>query len=250
MNDWIIPDWPAPENVKALFTTRNGGVSGDTNGSFATLNLADHVHDDPVNVARNRDLLRVHLPQMPKWLKQVHGALPVWVENITTQPESDAALSCQRRTVCAVMVADCLPVYLCDTSGKTVGIVHAGWRGLAGGIIEQSVAEMRKAQLNNSELMAWLGPAIGSEHFEVGEEVYASFVKHDEMAAEAFIPKGDLDKKKWLADIFVLARQRLAAVGITKVYGGGVCTYSDPTRFYSYRRDGETGRMGALIWLE
>nr|MCH9639430.1 peptidoglycan editing factor PgeF [Betaproteobacteria bacterium] len=227
-----------------------GGVSGDINGLFATLNIADHVNDDPVAVARNRDLLRVHLPQMPKWLKQVHGTLPVWVENITTLPEGDAALSCQRRTVCAVMVADCLPVFLCDKAGKTVGIVHAGWRGLAGGIIEQSVAEMRKAQLNNSEFMAWLGPAIGSKHFEIGEEVYASFVKHDEMAAEAFILKGDLDKKKWLADIFVLARQRLAAVGITKVYGGGICTYSDPTRFYSYRRDGETGRMGALIWLE
>ncbi len=250
MNDWIIPDWPAPGNVKALFTTRNGGVSGDANRSYASLNLADHVNDDLTDVARNRSLLREHLPQMPKWLKQVHGTLPVWVENVTAPPESDAALCRQQGMVCAVMVADCLPVFLCDAAGKTVGIVHAGWRGLAGGIIEQSVAEMRLAQLGNSELMAWLGPAIGSEHFEVGEEVYATFVKHDEKAAQAFMPKGDQHEKKWLADIFALARQRLAAIGVTKVYGGGVCTFSDPVRFYSYRRDGETGRMGALIWLE
>ena len=112
MNDWIIPDWPAPGNVKALFTTRNGGVSVDINGSYTSLNLADHVNDDPVDVVRNRDLLRKYLPQMPKWLKQVHGTLPVWIEKVTTPPESDAALCCQRRTVCAVMVADCLPVYL------------------------------------------------------------------------------------------------------------------------------------------
>jgi purine-nucleoside/S-methyl-5'-thioadenosine phosphorylase / adenosine deaminase len=250
MNDWIIPDWPAPGNVKALFTTRNGGVSGNVKETYASLNLGSHVHDDPADVVRNRDLLREHLPQTPKWLKQVHSTLPVWAENVTTPPEADAALSHQQDVVCAVMVADCLPVFLCDAAGTTVGIVHAGWRGLAAGVIEQSVAEMRLAQLEHSELMAWLGPAIGPQHFEVGEEVYAAFVKHDEQAAQAFMPKGDSHEKKWLADIFTLARQRLAAIGVTKVYGGGVCTFSDAARFYSYRRDGETGRMAALIWLE
>ncbi len=253
MYDWIIPDWPAPGNVKALFTTRNGGVSGDASGSgreiYASLNLGCHVNDDPAAVAQNRALLCEHLPQAPTWLKQVHGTLPVWVENVTASPESDAALSRQQGIVCAVMVADCLPVFLCDTAGTAVGIVHAGWRGLAGGVIEQSIAAMR-LQLDNSELMAWLGPAIGPQHFEVGEAVYTAFVNHDAQAAQAFVPKDAGHEKKWLADIFILARQRLAAIGVMKVYGGGICTYSDAARFYSYRRDGETGRMGALIWLE
>ncbi len=248
-NDWIIPDWPAPGNVKALFTTRHGGVSGSVNGTYASLNLGGHVNDDPAAVAQNRALLCEHLPQVPTWLKQVHGTLPVWIENVTESPESDAALSCQQGVVCAVMVADCLPVFLCDTEGTVVGIVHAGWRGLAGGVIEQSIAAMR-LQLDNSELIAWLGPAIGPQHFEVGEAVYAAFVKHDVQAAQAFVQKDAGHEKKWLADIFTLARQRLAAMDVTKVYGGSVCTYSDPARFFSYRRDGETGRMGALIWLE
>ncbi len=158
----------------------------------------------------------------------------------------NAVLSRESGTVCAVMVADCLPVFLCDTAGTTVGIVHAGWRGLAGGIIEQSIAAM---QVDQRKLMAWLGPAIGPDHFEVGKDVYDTFVRHDAQAAQAFVPTGSQHEKKWLADIFLLARQRLINAGVTEIYGGGVCTYCDPARFFSYRRDGETGRMAALIWL-
>ena len=247
MNDWIIPDWPAPAHVKALFTTRNGGVSCGENDVYASLNLGAHVNDDIAHVTRNRALLRRHLPNEPKWLKQVHGTLPVWIDHAeAVTPEGDAVLSRKSGTVCAVMVADCLPVFLCDAAGTTVGIVHAGWRGLAGGIIEQSIAAM---QVDQRKLMAWLGPAIGPDHFEVGEDVYDTFVRHDAHAAQAFAPRNSQHEKKWLADIFLLARQRLVSAGITEIYGGGVCTYSDPARFFSYRRDGETGRMAALIWL-
>jgi YfiH family protein len=144
------------------------------------------------------------------------------------------------------MVADCLPVFLCDAAGTTVGIVHAGWRGLAGGIIEQTVAAM---QVEHGKLMAWLGPAIGPDHFEVGTEVYEAFVQHDEQAVQAFKQQDNNQEKKWLANIFLLAHQRLASAGISEIYGGGICTFSDPERFFSYRRDGETGRMAALIWL-
>ena len=247
MNDWIIPDWLAPANVKALFTTRNGGVSRGENDIYASLNLGAHVNDDVTHVTRNRALLRRHLPNEPKWLKQVHGTSPIWIDHAeAATPEGDAVLSRESGTVCAVMVADCLPVFLCDTAGTTVGIVHAGWRGLAGGIIEQSIAAM---QVDQRKLMAWLGPAIGPDHFEVGRDVYDTFVRHDAQAAQAFVPTNSQHEKKWLADIFLLARQRLISAGVTEIYGGGVCTYSDPARFFSYRRDGETGRMAALIWL-
>lgn len=248
MHDWIIPDWPSPGNVKALFTTRNGGVSGGIHGTYASLNLGAHVKDDAADVARNRALLRRCLPQEPRWLKQVHGTLPVWIDHAdTATPQGDAVLSRTSGTVCAVMVADCLPVFFCDAAGTTVGIVHAGWRGLAGGIIEQSIAAM---QVDPGKLMAWLGPAIGPEHFEVGADVFEAFVRHDEQAAHAFRPRNTHPGKKWLADIFLLARQRLVSSGITAIYGGGVCTFSDSARFFSYRRDGETGRMAGLIWLE
>lgn len=248
MNDWIIPDWPAPGNVRALFTTRKGGVSNGVNGTYASLNLGAHVNDNSADVAHNRALLRRYLPSEPKWLKQVHGTSPVSVDHVTAAiPEGDAAFSREQGTVCIVMVADCLPVFLCDATGTTVGIVHAGWRGLAGGIIERSIAAM---QMDCGKLMAWLGPAIGPDRFEVGADVYETFVQHDERAAQAFVSRGDHDEGKWLADIFQLARQRLASMGITEIYGGGICTFSDPGRFFSYRRDGETGRMAALIWLE
>lgn len=246
--DWIVPDWPAPDNVRALFTTRNGGVSSGTHGMYTSLNLGAHVNDKPENVTQNRALLRRHLPQEPKWLSQVHGTLPVQIEHAAAEiPEADAAFSRRQQTVCAVMVADCLPVLLCDQAGTGVGIAHAGWRGLAGGVIENTVEAM---QMDPCRLMAWLGPAIGPGHFEVGAEVYEAFVQHDDRAQQAFQPKHSNGQAKWLADIFLLARQRLSNCGVTKIYGGGVCTYSDPARFYSYRRDGETGRMAALIWLE
>lgn len=246
MHDWIIPNWPSPLNVKAIVTTRKGGVSRNHNGAYAELNLGDHVHDDLLSVQQNRALLRKYLPNDPCWLKQVHGAKPVWIgENQNqVQPEGDAALTCYKGCVCAVLVADCLPVFLCDTSGSAVGVIHAGWRGLASGIIENSILEMA---CKSTGIIAWLGPAIGPKHFEIGEEVRDVFLKQDSKSSSAFTVSHD--GKKWFADLFKLARQRLADVGVTQVYGGNECTYSNPSRFYSYRRDGKTGRMAALIWL-
>ena len=248
MQNWIIPNWPAPAGVRSLFTTRTGGVSRDENGAYASMTLGAHVNDDPENVMRNRALLRAHLPAEPKWLKQVHGTDPIWLERATAaNPEGDAVYSRKSETVCAIMVADCLPVFLCDKAGTVVAIAHAGWRGLAGGVIEKTIEAM---QAEHGSLLAWLGPAIGPRYFEVGADVYDAFMQHDIRAEKAFVAKSDPREKKWLADIFLLARQRLMENNVTAIYGGGVCTYSDPRRFYSYRRDGETGRMAALIWLE
>ncbi|TXI20641.1 MAG: peptidoglycan editing factor PgeF [Nitrosomonas sp.] len=248
MDNWIIPEWPAPANVKALFTTRQGGVSSGVAGRYASFNLAMHVNDDQLDVARNRTQLRRYLPSEPKWLQQVHGTLPVWIDGTAEGvPQGDAALCGTRGLVCVVMVADCLPVFLCDTAGTKVGVIHAGWRGLAGGIIERSIAAM---QVSPGNLMAWLGPAIGPDHFEVGRDVYETFVQQQISAAQAFVSKHHDYEKKWLADIFMLARQRLEINGVTRIYGGGFCTFSDSGRFFSFRRDGETGRMAALIWLQ
>lgn len=244
MHDWITPNWPSPSNVKAIFTTRKGGVSRNNNGIYAGLNLGDHVHDDLLSVQQNRALLRKHLPSDPYWLKQVHGARPVWVDKNEVDLEGDAALSRCSGSVCVVLVADCLPIFLCDTAGSVVGAVHAGWRGLAEGIIENSIAEMA---CKSSEIIAWLGPAIGPKHFEIGEEVREVLLEKDSKFDTAFTPGHG--GKKWFADLFILARQRLINVGVTKVYGGYECTFSNPSRFYSYRRDGKTGRMAALIWL-
>lgn len=249
MIDLIIPDWPVPGHIKALFTTRCGGFS---NGVYASFNLGMHVHDNSKTVLKNRSLLRNYLPNDPHWLVQVHGSRHIWINQGGTQLQeevADAALSRQHNTVCAIMVADCLPVLLCDMAGTVVGVVHAGWRGLAAGIIEQTIAAM---QTGNNTLMAWLGPAIGPEHFEVGDDVRAVFVDHDQRSAKAFQQAGSSTQSepKWFADIFQLAQQRLACAGVTRIYGGGVCTYSDPARFFSYRRDGETGRMAAMIWME
>lgn len=246
MNDWIVPEWPAPKNVRALFTTRNGGKSSGPKNCYATLNLGDHVNDNPDRVAQNRSLLRNYLPSEPKWLTQVHGILPVWVDNSSVPLNGDAAMSRRRGIVCAVLVADCLPIILCDSAGTMVGVIHAGWRGLASGIVEKTVTEMNRG---DTKFMAWLGPAIGPNYFEVGEEVLEAFVKHDNKSRLAFAPHPENKSDKWLANIFLLARQRLAAVGITEIYSDEICTYSNPKKFFSYRRDGETGRMAALIWL-
>ncbi len=247
MNDWIVPDWPAPENVNALFTTRNGGVSGGGNNAYATLNLGSHVKDNLSDVEKNRLLLNRYLPSAPKWLEQMHGTSVLCMDNEMMSRRGDAALSRTHGTVCAVMVADCLPVLLCDASGTVVSVVHAGWRGLAAGIIEKTVTEMYNG--DQTQLIAWLGPAIGSGCFEVGGEVRETFINHDSQAIAAFVPQQSQDDNKWLADIFQLARLRLVKAGVTAIFGGGVCTYCDPSRFFSYRRDGETGRMAALIWL-
>ena len=245
----IIPDWPAPENVRSLQTTRNGGVSI---APYHSLNLGDHVGDAPLAVARNRMLLQPLLPSEPVWLKQVHGTVVVDAEQADCWPEADACVSSHPGAACVVMTADCLSVLLCDDQGSVVGVAHAGWRGLCDGVIEQTVQAMKVQPAN---LMAWFGPAIGSQAFEVGDEVRAAFVAKQPQAAAAFIPspivgEGSGEGKKFLADIYQLARLRLNDVGVTRIYGGGLCTYTDSANFFSYRRDGVTGRMGTFIWLE
>lgn len=237
--DCILPDWPAPPCVHALQTTRAGGVSRAPCDSF---NLALHVGDEAFSVAANRSRLREWLPDEPFWLEQCHGIRVVQAGQGTLVPAADACVTRERRKVCAVMTADCLPVLLCDQAGSEVGVAHAGWRGLAGGVIEATVTAMKTP---GSGLMAWLGPAIGQQAFEVGNEVRKCFVAHDPQAGQAFIPHGE----KYLADIYQLARQRLHALGITQVYGGGLCTFSDRERFFSYRRDGRCGRMATLVWI-
>jgi YfiH family protein len=237
----IVPEWPAPASVRALFTTRAGGVS---QGPFASLNLGDHVGDAPARVAENRARLRSRLPAEPRWLRQAHGTRVARVDQPNFDGTADGAVSREPGVVCAVLVADCLPVLLCDAEATVVGVAHAGWRGLASGVVEETVAAMA---LDPTRLRAWLGPAIGPDSFEVGDDVRAAFLARDSRAAFAFAPR---DNGKWLANLYLLARQRLAACGVRAVCGEPTCTFSDPRRFFSYRRDGETGRMAACIWLE
>jgi YfiH family protein len=238
----LLPDWPAPKNVRALQTTRIGGVSL---APYASLNLGDHVGDAPLAVAKNRMKLSPLLPSEPVWLKQVHGTAVVNAATASCLPVGDASVSSHPGAVCVVMTADCLPLLLCDEGGTVVGCVHAGWRGLCDGVIEATVRAMNQPP---QSLMAWLGPAIGPQAFEVGAEVRAAFVAQQPQAASAFVASGV--EGKYLADIYQLARLRLAALGITRIYGGGLCTYSERERFFSYRRDGATGRMGTFIWME
>ncbi|MHB1214785.1 MAG: peptidoglycan editing factor PgeF [Thiobacillus sp.] len=238
----IVPDWPAPARVKSLMTTREGGVS---QAPWTGLNLGDHVGDDPVHVAANRARLRRQLPAEPGWLRQVHSARVVELGREPNR-EADAALTRQPGQVCAVLTADCLPVLLCDRAGSVVAAAHAGWRGLAGGVLETAVAAM---QVPPDAVLAWMGAAIGPQAFEVGDEVRQAFVSQHPQAADAFI-RHPASPGKWLADIYQLARIRLNQVGVQSIYGGSRCTFNEEERFYSYRRDGVTGRMAALIWLE
>lgn len=241
--EWIVPHWPAPARVHAVCTTRLGGVSRPPHDA---LNLADHVNDDPGAVAANRELLvqALSLPAAPAWLQQVHGTQVVDAAGVTTPVAADAAYAREPNVVCAVLTADCLPVLLCDRAGRAVAAAHAGWRGLAAGVIERTVAALPAP---GGELLAWLGPAIGAAAYVVGEEVRATFVGHDPEAAAAFRPAAG---GGWHADLYRLARQRLQSHGVTAVHGGEFCTYQDAARFYSYRREGVTGRMAALIWLQ
>lgn len=237
--NWITPNWPAPPNVRALITTRAGGVS---TGPYASMNPADHVGDDPQAVAANRTLLRERLPSVPFWLKQVHGDI---VAEAGIGPiEADACIAHAVEQVCVVLTADCLPVLFAAEDGSVVGAAHAGWRGLCTGVLERTVAAM---DVPAEQVLAYLGPAIGPGAFEVGPEVREAFMAQDASATAAFVPQ---DNGKYLADLYLLACQRLAKVGVTQVYGGGDCTYSDAERFFSYRRDGATGRMAALVWIE
>ncbi len=237
----IYPDWSAPPNVKALQTTRLGGVSA---APYDTLNLGLHVGDEPVRVNRNRQMLEPLMPSEPVWLEQVHGTVVANADAAGCRVQADACIARHRGAVCVIMTADCLPVLLCDEAGTVVGAAHAGWKGLAAGVIEATVKEMG---VEPRKLMAWLGPAIGPHAFEVGAEVRATFMAHDAKAAEAFTPHGA--EGKYHADIYQLARQRLNALGITRVYGGTLCTFHQKDKFFSYRRDGVTGRMGTFIWL-
>lgn len=236
----ITPDWPAPATVKTLVTTRSEGVS---QGVYRGLNLGDHVGDSWVDVAQNRTLVREALPSEPHWLKQVHGAAVAYADQLKELVEADAAVAMRTNTVCAVLTADCLPVLFCATDGSVVGAAHAGWRGLAAGVLEQTVEVMAHPP---TQIMAWLGPAIGPAAFEVGDEVRQVFVADMPQAVSAFQAG---KPGKWLADIYQLARLRLERIGVEQIYGGDLCTYSDAARFYSYRRDGVTGRMGSLIWI-
>lgn len=246
----ITPQWPAPPGVRAAFTLRGGGVSAPP---FDSLNLGAHVGDAAASVSENRRRVCAHLtlPAEPAWIEQVHG---IDVLDLDARPEgaspartrltpADAVITRQAGRVCAIQVADCMPVLLAARDGSAVAAAHAGWRGLAAGVLEATVRQLRA---DSGQLIAWLGPAIGVGHFEVGEEVRAAFVAHDAGAARAFSanPSG-----RWQCDLAALARRRLAALGIRAVSGGDWCTYADPARFFSYRREGRCGRMAALIWL-
>jgi YfiH family protein len=242
MDSFILPGWPLPAGVKACSTTRGGGISLPP---YDSLNLGTHVGDAASAVKRNRDRLAagVSLPQMPLWLEQVHGTRVVRLDGQTpTDLCADAVYSNVPGQVCAVMTADCLPVLFCSHAGDEIAAAHAGWRGLCNGVLEQTLAAFTAEP---GHISAWLGPAIGPQQFEVGPEVRSAFIAVDSVAAAAFTPHGD----KFLADIYLLARQRLQRAGVELIYGGDRCTVSEISHFFSYRRDGITGRMASLIWL-
>ena len=237
-DNFIIPNWNAPANVHAVMTTRNGGVSKLPYDSF---NLATHVDDDLENVLENRRLLKTELalPTEPFWLEQIHSNTVIEASKDLILPKADASFSNNKDVVCVVMTADCLPVLMCSKDGTKIAAIHAGWRGLESGIISNTVAALK-----TKELIVWLGAAIGAECFEVGDDVREAFLKKAADYSTAFKAR----EKGWLADIYQLARIELAHLGITAIYGGEFCTMTDTERFYSYRREKQTGRMATLIW--
>ena len=240
--EFIYPDWPAPARVRAFVTTRQGGVSS---GRYSSLNLAQHVEDDVAAVEQNRQLLKqaLQLPSEPVWLDQVHGVKAVRADDRAVPTVADASYTTEPDVVCAVMTADCLPVLICNRQGNKVAAAHAGWRGLQAGVIEQTIEVMQEDVGN---LLVWLGPAIGPDAFEVGEEVKLAFEADLPDASAAF---RETRPGHWLADIYLLARQRLNHMGVEAVYGGGFCTFNNKQQFFSYRRDGKTGRMASLIYI-
>jgi YfiH family protein len=256
---WLLPDWPdVPDNVGVLCTTRRGGVSPapyDDGQGEGGLNLGTHVGDAPRCVERNRDILRAELPAEPVWLTQVHGTAVVDASLVDVDaadpPVADASFTRDPGVVCAVLSADCMPVLLCDAGGRTVAAVHAGWRGLADGVLQNTVAAMRAA--GAGELLAWLGPAIGPNRYEVGTDVMDVFLAragaNSQAVQDAFVPVATRPGK-YLANLYALARIALSEVGVRRVWGGDFCTVSNSGRFYSYRRDGVTGRQASLIWLK
>jgi YfiH family protein len=237
--NFIIPNWPAPANVHALQTNRDEGCSLSPYDSF---NLGSHVGDNPMHVAQNRQMLSAFLPSEPVWLNQVHGINVVDAANTDCLPDADASFTTRNNVVCVTMTADCLPILICDNAGTLVASIHAGWRSLCDGVIEATIA---KLPAKPADLMAWLGPAIGPNAFEVGVEVREQFIAKDAKAELAFKKHGD----KYLADIYQIATQRLNSLGVTQIYGGGRCTFTEKENFFSFRRDGATGRMATIVWL-
>jgi YfiH family protein len=241
--EWIRPEWPAPAKVRSLSTTRLGGVSRD---AYASLNLGEHVGDLPVSVAANRATLQSVLGgARPRWLSQVHGTRVARLDSMPVTQPADAAVAVTRGEACVVMTADCLPVIFCDEAGTTVAAAHAGWRGLSAGVLDSTLKAMAIAP---AKIMAWFGPAIGPKAYEVGDEVRDAFVQRSARAAEAF--SAGKAPGKWWCDLYLLARLRLEALGVKSIHGGGFCTYTERERFFSFRRDGECGRMATLIWVE
>ncbi|MBD0787578.1 peptidoglycan editing factor PgeF [Vibrio sp. Y2-5] len=239
--NWITPNWNAPKQVKALASTRIGGCS---KSPYEGLNLGMHVGDDPILVQRNRDLLQqqTQMPTAPVWLNQTHSTVVLDVSQPTNDVlDADGIITSSPNVVCSAMTADCLPVLITNTSGTQVAAVHAGWRGLAGGIVENALEQF------SNDVMLWLGPAIGPEAFEVGEDVLQAFLDYDSKAGVAFVP--GKQQGKWWANMTMLTRLRMAKLGIDQVFDSGLCTYQDPQRFYSYRRDGVTGRQATFIWI-
>jgi YfiH family protein len=243
MNNFIIPEWPAPAKIKAYSSTRLGGFSY---APFDSFNLAAHVGDSFADVKQNRENLRevLQLPNDPFWLSQIHSTTVVQASHEQLNLTADASYTRNINTVCAVLTADCLPLLICDKNASCVAAVHAGWKGLLGGIIEETIKVLK---IPSEELLVWLGPAIGADVYEVGEEVREKFVAHDPNAQTAF---QFASKNQYLMDIYSLAKQRLAHQNITHIYGGEFCTMTQKDKFFSYRRDKETGRMASLIFIE
>jgi YfiH family protein len=239
--EWLAPEWEAPATVRAACTLRSGGVSA---APFASLNLASGVGDEPAAVAENRRRARVALalPAEPLWLQQIHGTEVLAADGNAAPGPADAAVTRRDDRVLAIMVADCMPVLLASEDGAVIGAAHAGWRGLAAGVLEATIAAM---DVEPRGLHAWLGPAIGPKHFEVGDEVRTQFLAGDAGAEAGFTAN---TRGRWQCDLALLARQRLARLGVTRISAAERCTYADEANCYSYRRDGQTGRMAALIW--
>lgn len=245
MEGTFIPEWPAPASIGARITTRRGGYS---EGPWRSFNLGTHVGDDPEAVRANRRRLHEYLgvaPRQVHWMEQIHGTRVVRVPTAESPPAADAAWTDQPGEVCVVMTADCLPVLFCDNAGNRVAVAHAGWRGLVSGVLENALHVFDRPE----SVLAYLGPAIGPSAFEVGDEVRSAFMQVDPEAEFHFRSASSLNET-WFADLYGLARQRLNALGVQRVYGGCACTFSDEADFFSYRRDGTTGRMASMIWLD
>ena len=238
---WVVPDWPAPRHVRAFSTTRAGGVS---EGEYGSMNLGMKSGDLEERVERNRAIVRSHLPSPPRWLVQVHGVTVADLDTPGDTPAADAAVTAARGRVAVVQTADCMPLLLCDAAGTRVAAVHAGWRGMAAGVVEKAVQALGAPP---AQVIAWMGPTIGPAAFEVGPEVRLAFLAADPGADGAFAAH---TPGKFMADLYALARRRLARAGVREIHGGGFCTYRDEARFFSYRRIQKSGRMGAFIWIQ